>query len=155
MRTTSRFLSGLSVAVPLLICAPTLLAMEKETLNFWEVVACPSEDIEIEGSVRLQMQFVEGSGHVSWIFQVSWAGDAWGLDTGADYRLHGKWMEVIEENPPFVFLWNDQFQLIGNRAAPNYSFSSKIRLIVNAEGEVTVDFTEAEWPCPTIDFAIW
>ena len=64
-------------------------------------------------------------------------------------------MEVIEENPPFVFLWNDHFQLIGNGAAPNYSFSSKIRLIVNAEGEVTVDFAEAEWPCPTIDFAIW
>lgn len=155
MRTASRFLSGLFVAVPLLTWAPALLAMEKETYNFWEIVACPSENIEIEGTVRLQMQSVEGGDHATWVFQAFWTGDAWGMDSGADYRLQGKWMEVIEEDPPFVFLWNDHFQLIGQGTAPNYRFFNRIRIIVNAAGELTVYFEEAETPCPTIDFAIW
>jgi hypothetical protein len=155
MTTANRFLAGLSLAVPLLVSAPNLLAMEQTTLNFWEIVACPSENIEMEGSVRLQTQSAGGADHATWVFQAFWTGDAWGLDTGTDYRLQGKWMEVVQENPPFVFLWNDHFELIGNGTAPNYRFYNKIRLIVDANGEISVDFADDAVPCPTIDFEIW
>lgn len=155
MRIATRLVAGMVVAVALASAAPTSNAMEKETLNFWEIVACPSENIEMLGSVRLQMQQVEGGDHSAWVFQAFWTGDAWGLNSGAQYRIRGKWMEVIQEDPPYIFLWNDHFQLIGNGTAPNYRFFNKIRVIVNAKGEPKVEFEGSETPCPTVDFDIW
>jgi len=155
MRITNRLVAGMVAAVTLATVAPTSQAMDKETWNFWETVACPSEQIEILGSVRFQMQAVDGGDHHAWVFQAFWTGDAWGLSSGATYRIRGKWMEVIQEEPPYIFLWNDHFQLIGNGTAPNYRFFNKIRVIVNAKGEPKVEFEESEAPCPTVDFDIW
>jgi len=148
---------GHACAIGVLIgsMAPAAMAMDKENWNFWEIVACPSENIEMNGSVRFQAQLVEGSGHATWVFQAFWTGDAWGLSSGSEYILQGKWMEVIQEEPPFVFLWNDHFQLIGKDTAPNYSFYNKIRIIVDANGEPRVDFSGEATPCPTVDFDIW
>lgn len=135
--------------------APAAMAIDKETWNFWEIVSCPSENIEMTGSVRFQMQLIEGKDRATWVFQAFWTGDAWGLDSGADYRIQGKWMEVIQEDPPFVFLWNDHFQLTGNGTAPNYSFYNKVRIVVDANGEPRIDFSGDASPCPTVDFDIW
>lgn len=131
------------------------IAMEKETLNFWEIAECPSEQIEIEGRVRFQYQFVEGNDRATTVFQAFWSGDAWGLASGAEYRIQGKWMEVVQESPPFVFVLNDHFQLIGKGQAENYRFYSRVRFVVNAKGEIKVDFEGDHWPCPTIAFDIW
>ena len=74
-----------------------------------------------------------------------------GLDSGAEYILVGKWMEVIEEDPPFLFIWNDHFQLIGKGATPDYRFSNKVKVVVDANGNVIIDEDSFEWPCDTVD----
>lgn len=154
MHVTNRMMTRFILALALLFTAPALIALEKETLPFWEVVSCPSEDVEIEGSVRFQTHFVEGADHATWVFQAFWKGRGWGLDSDAEYLLSGKWMEVVQENPPFIFIWNDHFQLIGKGDAPNYRFFQKIKIVVNANGELIVDSHNYEWPCETIDAEI-
>lgn len=150
MNKTTQLLARIFTALMLLLTAPALMALETDTFLFWEIVSCPSEDIYIEGTVRFQSHFVEGADHSTSVFQAFWTGDGFGIDSGAEYMLKGKWMEVIQENPPFLFLWNDHFQLIGKGSAPNYSFYQKVKLLVNANGDVIIDLDDLEWPCPTI-----
>ena len=135
-----------------LVLSPLSLSMEKEYYEFWEIAACPSEDIEMFGSVRFQTQ---STGDAGYIFQAFWTGKGSGLDSGSDYMIRGKWMEVVKESPPFIFRWNDHFQLIGKGDAPNYSFSWKLRVVVDANGVPRVEFEANEWPCPTVAFDIW
>ena len=151
MHVVNTLMTRIIVALALLVSTPALMALEKETLPFWEIVACASEDVEIEGTVRFQTHFIEGADHATWVFQAFWTGRGWGLTTGAGYKLKGKWMEVIQENPPFIFLWNDHFQLIGNGTAPNYKFSNKVKFLVNADGDVVIDTENFDWPCETIE----
>jgi len=132
------------------------MAMDKESYNFWEIVECPDEMIEMEGSVRFDFQET-GKG---WVFQAFWAGQGWGLDSDAEYIIRGKWMEVVKEDRPFVFYWNDHFELVGKGSAPTYRFYSKIRfdeLDPDSGGPVidSIQFEDSEWPCPTVDAAVW
>ena len=147
MKMPSFLLTKLLLALALLAVAPMLLALEQFTLPFDETVICPSRDgdseaIYIAGTYRVQLQYVEGGGHTTSLFQVFWRGDGYGLDSGAEYKLRGKWMEVIQENPPYIFLWNDHFQLIGKGRAENFNTYFKIRMVVNANGELTVNFED-------------
>ena len=135
--------------------APTAMALDQETWNFWEIAACPSENVEMNGRVRFLMQLVQGKERATWVFQAFWSGQASGLSSGAEYTIQGKWMEVIQEDPPYVFLWNDHFQLIGKGTAPNYDFYNKVRIVVDANGEPRLDFSGETTPCPTIDFDVW
>ena len=151
MYIANRLMTKIIVALALLVSAPALMALEKVSLPFWEIVSCSSEDVGIEGSVRFQWHYVEGADRATWVYQAFWKGRGAGLDSGAEYKLMGKWMEVIQENPPFIFLWNDHFQLIGNGTAPNYKFSGKIKVVVNANGDVVIETDSFEWPCDTID----
>lgn len=137
----------LLLALALLTTSPMLLALEQFTLPFEETVVCQgadgdSEEIYIAGSYRIQLQFVEGDDHATSLFQVFWHGNAYGLTSGAEYLLRGKWMEVIQENPPYIFLWNDHLQLIGKGQAENFNTYFKIRIVENASGETTVDFLD-------------
>ena len=91
----------LLLALALLAVAPTLLALEQFTLPFEEIVICPSgdgdsEEIYIEGTYRVQLQYVEGGDQTTSLFQVFWRGDGYGLESGAEYKLRGKWMEVVQ-----------------------------------------------------------
>lgn len=156
MKTTARLLlvtlGALTVSV-----TQTAIAIDKEVLNFWEIVQCPDEQIEMEGSVRFQYQELGDSD--SWVFQAFWTGDAWGLTSGADYRIQGKWMEVVKgpliDDTPFLFIWNDHFELIGKGTAPNYRFYNKVRVHMDANGIPRIEFADSDSPCETIDFAIW
>lgn len=132
-------------------CAPALMALEQETLPFWEVVSCESEDIHIEGTVRFQEHLVEGENHTTYVFQAFWKGMGYGLDSRATYRLRGKWMTLEQTEPPYILIWNDHFQLIGKGKAQNYRFFVKMKFMVNANGETVIDFYDDEWPCETID----
>jgi hypothetical protein len=137
----------LLLALALLTAAPMLLALDQFTLPFEETVVCQgdygdSEEIYIEGTYRVLLQYVEGDDHTTSLFQVFWTGNALGLTSGAKYLLRGKWMELIQENPPFIFLWNDHFQLIGKGQAENFNIYFKIRIVENANGETTVDFID-------------
>ena len=137
----------LLLTLALLSVAPMLMALEQFTLPFEETVICPSgdgfsEEIYIEGTYRVQLQYIENTHHTTSLFQVFWRGDAFGLKSGSEYKLRGKWMEVIQENPTYIFLWNDHFQLIGKGRAENFNIYYKIRIVVNANGEQTVDFED-------------
>ena len=138
-------------ALVLLVFSPALMAMEKQYLQFWEVVECPGENIEMEGNVRFQFQET-GKG---WVLQAFWSGDGWGLESGDEYLIQGKWFEVVQEKRPFVMYWNDHFQLIGKGAAPNYRFYGRIRFEVDENGDWVPGFVDQDWPCPTVDSVIW
>ncbi len=142
------------LAVPiLLLLLPSAIAMEKTTLYFWEVAACPNEDIYMEGSVRFQFH-ATGKGYT---YQAFWAGEGWGLDSDNEYLIHGKWQEVVQEQRPFVFYWNDHFQLAGKGSAPTYRLYGKVRFDeLGDDGPVpdSIHFAAGDWPCPTIDFEI-
>ena len=92
MYIANRLMTKIIVALALLVSAPALMALEKETFQFWETLACPSEDVEINGSVRFQWHYIEGADRATWVFQAFWKGRGAGLDSGAEYKLMGKWM---------------------------------------------------------------
>jgi len=52
-------------------------------------------------------------------------------------------MEVVQENPPFIFLWNDHFQVIGKGQAENFGIYTKIKIVENANGELIVNYDDA------------
>ena len=148
MRITSRMGTRLLLIAALLTIAPVSMALEQPTLPFEETVSCPtddgfSEEIYIAGTYRIQERYIENRNHVSSSFQVFWRGEGYGLSSGAEYSLRGKWMEVIQESPPFIFLWNDHFQLTGKGQAENFRIYFKIRIVNNANGEPIVDFIDS------------
>ena len=148
MKMPNLLVTKLLLALALLSVAPTLLALEQFTLPFEETLICPSgdgdsEEIYIAGTFRVQLHYVEAADdHTTSLFQVFWRGNGYGLSSGAEYILRGKWMEVIQENPPFIFLWNDHFQLIGKGRAENFETHFKIRMVENANGELTVNYED-------------
>jgi hypothetical protein len=147
MKMTHRLVTKLVLISALLAVSPMLLALEKFTLQFEETVICPSgdgysEEIYLEGTVRIQLQYVEGANHTTWVQQLFWRGDGYGLTSGAEYIMRGKWMEVVQENPTYIFLWNDHIQLVGKGRAENFDIFWKIRFVVNANGELAVDFED-------------
>jgi hypothetical protein len=145
----------ISAAVLSLASAAPAMSMEKESYNFWEVAECPDEMVEMEGTVRFQYHETSKG----WVYQAFWEGEGWGA-SGAEYVIHGKWMEVVTEDRPFVFYWNDHFQLVGKGTAPTYRLYSKIRFDEfdpDSGGPVidSIQFENGDWPCPTVDFDIW
>ena len=161
MNITYRLLTKLLLTLALLTVSPLMLALDQFTLPFAEIVVCPSgdgygEEIYLEGTARFQIKYIEGTHHTSSFFNIYWKADGYGMTSGAEYILRGKWMEVvqgIEESSPFIFLWNDHFQLIGKGKAENFDLYFKVRFVVNANGEVTVDFLD-EAECETVWFEI-
>jgi len=151
MQELNRIVVKIMLVLAAILVSPVALAMEKDIFNWWEIAACPEENIEVEGTVRFQSQDIGGG----WVFQAFWSGQGWGHTSGTQYNLQGKWMEVAKETPPFIFIWNDHFQLIGKGNAPNYRLANKVKIIVDANGEVRVEFEESPWPCPAIDFDMW
>jgi len=151
MHIANRFMTRVFVALALLVTAPVLMALEKETLPFWEIVSCPGEEVEIVGTVRFQTHLVESGNHATWIFQAFWTGHGQGLESETRYLLKGKWMEVVQANPPFIFVLNDHFQLVGKGSAPNYRFNNKVKIVVNANGDVIIDRADSDEPCEYID----
>ncbi len=150
MKKIHRLVTKLLLISALLTVSPMLLALEQFTDTFEETVICPSgdgysEEIYIAGTYRVQLQYVEGAHRTTSLFQVFWRGNGYGLTSGAEYILRGKWMEVVqgtEENLPFIFLWNDHFQLVGKGKAENFDIFWKIRSVVNANGDLTVAFED-------------
>lgn len=131
----------------LLNVSPLLMAMEKFSDVFEETLICANENgvgepIYISGTFRSQAQYVENAKHSTWVWQVFWRGDGIGLTTGSEYIVRGKWMEVMQDAPPYIFIWNDHFQLIGKGKAENYDTHFKIKIIVNANGEPIVDYID-------------
>ena len=156
MNMNYRLLTKLLLTLALLTVSPLMLALEQFTVPFAEIVVCPSgdgdsEEIYIAGTARIQSHYVENTHHTTSFFNIYWKGDAYGMTSGAEYILRGKWMEVIQENPPYIFLWNDHFQLIGKGKAENFALYFKTRFVVNANGEVTVGFQD-EAQCDTVWF---
>lgn len=151
--TTKHTLQRLFVlALTLIVWAPAAMSMEKSTLYFWEEVACPNEVVYLEGDVRFQFHET-GKG---WVYQAFWSGNGWGLESNAEYLIQGKWMEVMNEKRPFVFYWNDHFQMVGKGAAPTYRLYLTVKFDeADDDGFPVPDsihFEDEEWPCPAIAF---
>jgi len=61
----------------LFVFAPAVMALEQQTLPFHETLECPSENLYLEGSVRLQYQYVESNGGSTWFFSASGQARPW------------------------------------------------------------------------------
>ena len=154
MHIAMRNLKNCFIALALLAFAPGVLAVDSFTQNWWEEVACPSENVYVEGTVRIQLHQVQTEGHMTSYFYAFWTGSGYGVESGNEYMIKGKWMEVVQnlaEDAPYLFIWNDHFQLIGKGAAPNYEFHNKLRILVNANGEPVIELEDVEWPCDYVD----
>lgn len=140
--------SGVLISILALLAAtPGLLALDQFPGEFEETVICenangPSEPIYIWGTYRIQAQYVEAGDHVTSFFNVYWRADGVGLDSGAEYNMRGKWMEVVQESPPYLFIWNDHFRLIGKGRAENYDTHFKVKILVNANGDPIIDYID-------------
>jgi hypothetical protein len=148
MKMTYRSVTKLMLISALLTVSPMLLALEQFTDTFEETVICESgagysEPIYIAGTYRVQMHYVEAGDHVTSLFNVYWRGDGTGLESGAKYLLRGKWMEVIQENPPYIFIWNDHFRLIGKGRAENFDTYFKVKIVINANGEPIIEYVDS------------
>jgi hypothetical protein len=143
-----RKIAGVLISIlALLAASPGLLALDQIPGEFEETVVCEnanglSEPIYIWGTYRIQLQYVEAGDHVTSFFNVYWRADGVGLDSGAEYVMRGKWMEVIQENPPYLFIWNDHFRLIGKGQAENYDTYFKVKILVNANGDPIIDYID-------------
>ncbi|MDH4020087.1 MAG: hypothetical protein OEU84_10845 [Xanthomonadales bacterium] len=138
----------LVLVLGLLFISPMLLALEQFTDTFSETVLCEnrdgySETIYLEGTYRVQMQYIEAGDHVTSFFNIYWKANGLGLDNNAEYVMRGKWMEVIQENPPYIFIWNDHFQLIGKGQAENFNTYFKVKIVINANGDPIIEFIDA------------
>lgn len=139
----------LLLGLALLYVSPMLVALDQYPGNsFSETLICETEDgysepIYIEGTYRVQTQYVEAGEHTTSFFNVYWTAKGFGLESDAEYLLRGKWMEVIQENPPYIFIWNDHFRLIGKGRAENFDTYFKVKLVVNANGEPIIEFIDS------------
>lgn len=133
----------------LLCSSPMLVALDQYPGNsFSETVICETEDgysepIYLEGTYRVQIQYVEAGDHVTSFFNVYWTAEGVGLESDAEYIMRGKWMEIIQENPPYIFIWNDHFRLIGKGRADNFDTYFKVKIVVNANGEPIIEFIDS------------
>jgi hypothetical protein len=154
MNARNRLAGKLLVPMMLFVASPAAMSMDMFTMYFWEEVACPNEVVYLEGSARVQVQ---GTGK-GWVYQVFWTGDGWGLDSGDEYLIQGKWMEVVNEQRPYVFYWNDHFEMVGKGQAPTYRLYSKIRFD-EADGDGypvpdSIQFEDGDWACPAVAFEV-
>jgi hypothetical protein len=127
--------------------------------TFWEEIVCQSADggcseiIYLDGTYRLLTQYVDSGQHVASAFQIFWEGRGYGMTSGAEYILHGKWMEVIQDKPPYVLIWNDYFELVGKGRAENFKIYWRARVIETADGRSIMDYFDA-LQCETLDAEI-
>ena len=147
MYKNARIAVRIFLVFALLATSSIAIAMEKFTDAFAETVICEngngvSEEIYISGIARTRVQYVENADHSTWVWQVFFHGDGLGLASGAEYILRGKWMEVIQENPPYIFIWNDHFQLTGKGKAENYDTFFKVKFVVNANGDPIIEYVD-------------
>jgi hypothetical protein len=148
-----------SAAVCSIISATAIAGATQARGTFWEEIACPSSDggysepIYLEGSYRLLTQYVEAGDHVTSTYQIFWEGTGYGVSSGTEYLLHGKWMEVIQDDPPYVLIWNDYFELVGKGRAENFKIWWKARVVETPDGETIMDYFDA-LQCETLDFGI-
>jgi hypothetical protein len=131
-------------------------AAQQFEASFWEIAVCPtadgySEEIYLEGTYRVLAHAVDNGNHMMSTFQVFWEGTGYGMSSGAEYVLHGKWMEVVQVDPPFIFLWNDHFQLVGKGQADDFRIYWKIRFVQDANGDTVVDFEDV-LQCETLEY---
>ena len=138
----------LLLALGLLCISPMLLALDQFRDTFEETVVCEnrngdSEPIYFEGTYRVQVQYIEAGDHITSFFNIYWKADGLGLESNAEYIMRGKWMEIIQENPPYIFIWNDHFRLIGKGQAENYDTHFKVKIVINANGDPIIDFIDA------------
>lgn len=147
MNKNARIAVSIYLVFVLLATSSIAIAMDKFSDTFSETVICEnkngvSEEIYISGTFRSQAQYVENVNHITSVWQVFWHGDGLGLASGAEYVLRGKWMEVIQENPPYIFIWNDHFQLTGKGKAENYDTFFKVKFVVNANGDPIIEYVD-------------
>jgi len=156
MEKIQKIVVKLLLAVSLLaVSAASMAGAQQAKGTFWEEIQCPTADgysevIYLEGTYRMLMQNVAAGDHTTDIFQVFWEAAGYGMDSEARYLLHGKWMEVIQQNPPYVLIWNDTFKLVGKGKADDFRITWKARVVFNANGDLIMDYFEA-LQCETLD----
>ena len=148
MNSISFYIPRTLLAATLLVFATPSSALEQFSFPFDVTVDCPTEQIYIEGTGRFKSQSVEAADNTTYIFHAFWHGRGYGLSTGAEYILNGKWMTVEQENAPFVLRWNDHFQLVGKGNAENFRLYFRLRVVVDPDGRVVVEAENEDWVCP-------
>ena len=132
----------------LMMTSSVLMALDQMTVPFEDILICDnkngsSEEIYVAGTLRIKTQYVENKNNSTWVYHLFMNGQGEGLTSGAEYQWRGKVMEVFQANKSTVYLNNDWMPLIGKGGAENYMYLYRIRFVINANGEIVVDYFEA------------
>ena len=144
-----RFLfAQVCLAATLLAFTSSSSALEQFSFPFDVTVDCPTELVYLEGTGRFKTQYIENANGATTIFHAFWHARGMGLTTGAEYKLNGKWMEVIQERAPYVYRGFEHFQLVGIGAAEDFKLYWRYRFVVDPNGNIILDKLNWDWACP-------
>jgi len=130
------------------MASPVSMALDQWTETFEDILVCEnengvSEEIYLSGTLRFKIQEIENEANSHSVFHMFVQGEGEGLTSGSEYHFRGKVMEMLHLNESVIYINNDWLPLIGKGQAENYMYMYKIRWVMNANGEVVVDYFEA------------
>jgi hypothetical protein len=111
---------------------------------------CNGEDVDfVTKRKHIFNTTFDAAGGVHVGFHRAWWGTGVGQTTGTVYQLNWPWQEQLYARGPFpqVFSRRINNNLPTRGSAPNRLFSLIQHLTVNANGEVTVDFSDLKLTC--------
>jgi len=139
----------------LMLASPVLVALDQFTEPFEVIFVCEnenglSEEIYLSGTLRFKIQEIANDNHSTLVAHMFVHGEGEGLTTGSEYHFRGKVMELLQIGSSVVYINNDWMPLIGKGQAENYMYKYKVRWVMNANGEVVVDYFDAN-ECIEVD----
>ncbi len=111
---------------------------------------CMGEMMHFVGKRRfLRTSTEDGAGGFHMTFHRNWTGKATGEDTGDVYNINfgRNWSENVKPPYPYTFsqVWKNYITRQGGKG--KYELLYKVKMTINANGEVTVDTDELSIEC--------
>jgi hypothetical protein len=109
-----------------------------------------TEEVDLSGTFHDSSKFLVGpNGKLLFRFHINAKGTGVGQTTGSTYQWNDRLFDITNVAPggAFTFILNDHTRLIGQGTVPNLDIRAKIKVTVNANGDVTVDVSRFEAIC--------
>ena len=129
--------------------ATTVTEVEKDPISLTIAVPCAGELVRLFGQVNLvSHQTYDGNGgfHVK-VHTNPMGVRGFGLTSGTPYRGTGvtQWVQNVKVGEQYTFINN--FRIIGRGSGNNFMLHQTIHYTINANGELTVDFSKISTSC--------
>ena len=109
-----------------------------------------TELVDLSGTFHDNSKFLLGpNGKLLFRFHINAKGTGIGQSTGSTYQWNDRLFDITNIAPAgaFTVILNDHTRLIGQGTTPNLDVRVKIKVTVNANGDVTVEMFDFEAIC--------